>query len=148
MSIEHELASALNLKDLISEFAKRSDKLGALIAALPMITVLAMTWMFFELKGQEQTEKIANHAYYTFWYVIPTMPMFLLTLGDCLALPLGMHIRVRDVPISSAVAADADASTDAWRMPCGHVVYFIQIPSALFPSSGVLHKSNDFAPRI
>lgn len=62
----------------VSEFAKRSDKLGALIAALPMVTVLAMTWMFFEMKGAEQTEKIANHAYYTFWYVIPTMPMFLL----------------------------------------------------------------------
>ena len=63
---------------LISEVARRSDKLGALIAALPMITVLAMTWMFFELKGEQQTEKIANHAWYTFWYVIPTMPMFLL----------------------------------------------------------------------
>lgn len=63
---------------LISEVARRSDKLGALIAALPMVTVLAMSWMFFELKGAQQTEKIANHAYYTFWYVIPTMPMFLL----------------------------------------------------------------------
>jgi len=63
---------------LISEVARRSDKLGALIAALPMVTVLAMTWMFFELKGEQQTEKIANHAWYTFWYVIPTMPMFLL----------------------------------------------------------------------
>lgn len=63
---------------LISEVAKRTDKVGALIAALPMVTVLAMTWMFFELKGDEQTEKIANHAWYTFWYVIPTMPMFLL----------------------------------------------------------------------
>jgi hypothetical protein len=62
----------------VSEIAKRSDKLGALIAALPMVTVLAMTWMFFEFKGQEQTDKVANHAYYTFWYVIPTMPMFLL----------------------------------------------------------------------
>ena len=61
----------------ISEIAKRSDKLGALIAALPMVTVLAMTWMFVELKGEEQTEKIANHAYYTFWYVLPTLPMFL-----------------------------------------------------------------------
>jgi len=62
---------------LISEVARRSDKLGALIAALPMVTVLAMTWMFFELKGEQQTEKIANHAWYTFWYVIPTLPMFL-----------------------------------------------------------------------
>lgn len=63
---------------LISEVAKRSDKLGALIAALPTVTLLAMLWMFFELKAEEQTEKIANHAYYTFWYVIPTLPMFLL----------------------------------------------------------------------
>ena len=63
---------------LISEVARRSDKLGALIAALPLVTVLAMTWMFFEIKGPQQTEKIANHAWYTFWYVIPTMPMFLL----------------------------------------------------------------------
>ena len=63
---------------LISEVARRSDKLGALIAALPMVTVLAMTWMFFELKGEQQTEKIANHAWYTFWYVIPTLPMFIL----------------------------------------------------------------------
>ncbi|MGB0775643.1 MAG: DUF3147 family protein [Akkermansiaceae bacterium] len=62
----------------ISQFAKINDKLGALIAALPMVTVLAMTWMYFEHKGEAQTEKIANHAYYTFWYVIPTMPMFLL----------------------------------------------------------------------
>jgi hypothetical protein len=63
---------------LISQVAKWNDRLGALIAALPMVTVLAMTWMFFDLKGEEQTEKIANHAYYTFWYVIPTLPMFLL----------------------------------------------------------------------
>ena len=63
---------------LISEVARRSDRLGALIAAMPLVTVLAMTWMFIELEGDTQIEKIANHAYYTFWYVIPTLPMFLL----------------------------------------------------------------------
>ena len=63
---------------LISQVAKWNDRLGALIAALPMVTVLAMTWMFFDFKGEEQTEKIANHAYYTFWYVLPTLPMFLM----------------------------------------------------------------------
>lgn len=63
---------------LISQVAKWNDRLGALIASLPMVTVLAMTWMFFDLKGEVRTEKIANHAYYTFWYVIPTLPMFLL----------------------------------------------------------------------
>lgn len=59
----------------ISEVAKRSDKLGALIAALPLVTVLTLFWLYFE---NQSSEKIANHAYYTFWYVIPTLPMFLL----------------------------------------------------------------------
>lgn len=60
---------------LISEAAKRSDKLGGLIAALPLVTVLTLVWLYIE---QQPTAKIANHAWYTFWYVIPTLPMFLL----------------------------------------------------------------------
>lgn len=60
---------------LVSEFAKRSDRLGAFIAALPMVTVLTLLWLYFE--NQEQI-KIANHAWFTFWYVLPTLPMFLL----------------------------------------------------------------------
>jgi hypothetical protein len=76
----------------ISELAKRSDKLGGFIAALPLVTVLTLIWLYIE---NQPTAKIANHAYYTFWYVIPTLPMFLLfpyllprwgfwpTLGAC-----------------------------------------------------------------
>lgn len=60
---------------LISEIAKRSDKLGALIAALPLVTILTLMWLYFE---NQPTDKIANHAWYTFWYVLPTLPMFLL----------------------------------------------------------------------
>lgn len=59
----------------ISEVAKRSDKLGGFIAALPLMTLLTLTWLYVESQPEE---KIANHAYYTFWYVIPTLPMFLL----------------------------------------------------------------------
>ncbi|ANJ67866.1 hypothetical protein A9404_11170 [Halothiobacillus diazotrophicus] len=59
---------------LVSEIAKRSDKLGGLVAALPMVTVLALIWLYIDNQSQE---KIANHAWYTFWYVIPTLPMFL-----------------------------------------------------------------------
>jgi len=81
----------------ISEIAKRSDKLGGLIAALPLITLLSLTWLFIENQSEE---KIANHAYYTFWYVIPTLPMFLLfpyllpkigfwlTMGACMLLTI------------------------------------------------------------
>jgi uncharacterized membrane protein (GlpM family) len=59
----------------ISEVAKCSDKLGGFIAALPIMTLLTLIWLFIENQSEE---KIGNHAYYTFWYVIPTLPMFLL----------------------------------------------------------------------
>lgn len=59
---------------VVSEFAKRSDKLGGLFAALPLVTVLTLIWLYVEHQPQE---KIANHAWYTFWYVVPTLPMFL-----------------------------------------------------------------------
>jgi len=59
---------------LVSELAKRSDKLGGFVAALPIVTILVLIWLYVE---QQPQQKLANHAWYTFWYVIPTMPMFL-----------------------------------------------------------------------
>lgn len=59
----------------ISEVAKRNDKMGGFIAALPLMTLLTLVWLYVE---NQTEEKIANHAYYTFWYVMPTLPMFLL----------------------------------------------------------------------
>lgn len=59
---------------LVSEFAKRSDKLGGFIAALPMVSVLTLVWLYLE---NQPPAKLANHARYTFWYVLPTLPMFL-----------------------------------------------------------------------
>lgn len=59
---------------LVSELAKRSDKLGGLIAALPLVTILALIWLHLE---NQPESKVANQAWYTFWYVLPTLPMFL-----------------------------------------------------------------------
>lgn len=58
---------------LVSELAKRSDRLGGFIAALPMVTLLALVWLHVE---KQPEAKVANHAWYTLWYVIPTLPMF------------------------------------------------------------------------
>lgn len=58
----------------VSEAAKRSDRFGGLVAALPLVTLLTLMWLHLEHQPQE---KIANHAWYTFWYVVPTLPMFL-----------------------------------------------------------------------
>ncbi|MEW5835704.1 MAG: DUF3147 family protein [Pseudomonadota bacterium] len=59
---------------VVSEAAKRSDRAGALIASLPLVTLLALIWLHVE---KQPVEKVANHAWYTFWYVVPTLPMFL-----------------------------------------------------------------------
>jgi hypothetical protein len=59
---------------IVSETAKRSDKLGGLTAALPLVTLLVLIWLYVEEQPQA---KISNHAWYTFWYVVPTLPMFL-----------------------------------------------------------------------
>ncbi|MCX6876722.1 MAG: DUF3147 family protein [Verrucomicrobia bacterium] len=59
---------------LVSEVAKRSDKVGALVASLPFVTIMVMIWLHVEKQG---SQKIGSHAYYTFWYVLPTLPMFL-----------------------------------------------------------------------
>src|ERR1700754_1992812 len=56
------------------EVGKRLDRLGALLASLPLVTLLALTWLHIE---KQSPEKITNHAWYTFWYVVPTLPMFL-----------------------------------------------------------------------
>ena len=58
---------------IVSEIAKHYDRLAALVASLPLVTLITLFWLYYE---NQPEEKIANHAYYTFWYVIPTLPMF------------------------------------------------------------------------
>lgn len=59
----------------VSEIARHSGRLGALLAALPLVTLMVLIWL--HLEGQPAS-KLANHAWYTFWYVLPTLPMFAL----------------------------------------------------------------------
>ncbi|RHX90773.1 DUF3147 family protein [Leptospira stimsonii] len=59
----------------ISEVARRNDKLAAFIGSLPMITLLTLIWLKLE---DSDSSKIENYAYYTFWYVIPSLPMLFL----------------------------------------------------------------------
>ena len=58
---------------LVTEVAKRSDKFGGLIAALPLTTFLVILWMYYE---GASLEKISNHIRYTLFFLLPTLPMF------------------------------------------------------------------------
>ena len=58
----------------VSEVAKRSPALGALILSLPLISILAFIWLWWE---GEDAGKIAALSQSTFFFVLPTLPMFL-----------------------------------------------------------------------
>ncbi|MCE9650613.1 MAG: DUF3147 family protein [Parvibaculum sp.] len=58
----------------ISEIAKRNPAFGALVASLPLISILAILWLW---NDTGDVNRIADHAEATFWYVLPSLPMFL-----------------------------------------------------------------------
>lgn len=58
-----------------SEVARRWPGVGALIVSLPLVSVLAMIWLW---QGTRDPQLLANHAQATFWFVLPSLPMFLL----------------------------------------------------------------------
>lgn len=59
----------------IAMVARRFPAFGALIASLPLISVLAMIWLW---RDTGDRAILANHVEATFWYVLPSLPMFLL----------------------------------------------------------------------
>lgn len=60
---------------VVSEVSRKAPAFGALIVSLPLVSLLAMMWLW---NDTHDTARIADHAQATFWYVLPSMPMFLL----------------------------------------------------------------------
>jgi hypothetical protein len=60
---------------IVSEVAKRYPGIGGLIASLPLVSVLGMLWLW---RDTHDPVRMAAHAEGTFWYVLPSLPMFLL----------------------------------------------------------------------
>lgn len=58
-----------------STLARRYPGFGALIASLPLVSVLGMIWLW---NDRPDAQNMAAHAEATFWYVLPSLPMFLL----------------------------------------------------------------------
>ena len=52
-----------------------NDRLSALFIALPFTSIVAMIWMH---RAGQSSERLANHSEGTFWFVLPTLPMFLI----------------------------------------------------------------------
>ena len=60
---------------VVSEVARRHAGFGALIASLPLVSVLGMIWLW---RDTGDAQRMAAHAEATFWFVLPSLPMFLL----------------------------------------------------------------------
>ncbi len=60
---------------LVTEVAKLNDRIGGLIAAMPITTFLILFWMYYENFSEN---KISAHVSYTLLYLIATVPMFII----------------------------------------------------------------------
>jgi hypothetical protein len=83
---------------IASTLAKRYPGFGALVAALPLVSVLGMIWLWGE---KPDPANMAAHVQATFWYVLPSLPMFLVIpallragIGFWPALGLGCALTV------------------------------------------------------
>lgn len=87
---------------LASEVARRYAGLGALIASLPLVSVLGMIWLWHDT---HDPARMADHVGATLWYIAPSVPMFVLiptllragigfwpSLGAGCALSFGLYL--------------------------------------------------------
>lgn len=82
----------------ISEIARRSPGFAALVASLPLVSILGMVWLW---RDSGDGARIASHAEATFWYVLPSLPMFLILpwlmrqgVGFWLSLGIGCAVTI------------------------------------------------------
>jgi hypothetical protein len=61
---------------IISEVARRYPGFGGLLASLPLISLMAIVWLWRDTGGD--AAQVAAHARATLWYVIPSLPLFLI----------------------------------------------------------------------
>jgi hypothetical protein len=76
MALQYALKVALSAAVIVavSELAKRSSVAGALLASLPLTSLLAFVWLYLD---SGNTEKVAALAVGIFWLVLPSLVLFL-----------------------------------------------------------------------
>lgn len=79
---------------VISEIAKRSTLFGAVLASIPLVSILAMLWLYIDTKD---IEKISTLSSSIFWLVLPSLVLFVtlpLFLKNGLSFYLSMGLSV------------------------------------------------------
>jgi len=88
----------------VSEVSKRSSLVGGMLASLPFISFLGMTWLYIDTGS---TEKVAELSRSIFWLVLPSLPFFLIlpfllkrgwgfysSLGFSTAFMIGLYVLI------------------------------------------------------
>ena len=79
---------------VISEIAKRSTFMGAILASVPLVSVLAMLWLYIDTKDITKVSELSSSI---FWLVLPSLALFItlpLLLKQGLDFYLSMSISV------------------------------------------------------
>ena len=59
---------------LISEIAKRNTLLGSVLASIPLVSVLAMIWLYIDTQNTQQIILLSKGI---FWLVLPSLVLFI-----------------------------------------------------------------------
>jgi hypothetical protein len=77
-----KLALSAGLIYLVNEVVIRHSRpaLGSLIASLPLVSLITFVWIYYGMQADPgaRTEKLAAHSSGVFWFVLPSLPMFLI----------------------------------------------------------------------
>ncbi len=74
----------------ISEIAKRSSFVGAILASIPLVSVLAILWLYIDTKDVAKVSALASSV---FWLVLPSLALFL-TLPILLKQGLNFYLSI------------------------------------------------------
>jgi len=84
---------------VISEIAKRNSFLAAVLASIPLVSVLAMVWLYVDTRDIERVSALSSGI---FWLVLPSLVLFvvlpvLLKAGINFYLSLGLSVAVTTI---------------------------------------------------
>jgi hypothetical protein len=80
----------------IAEISKRSSLVAAVLASVPLVSVLAMIWLYVDTRD---VDKVASLASGIFWLVLPSLALFislplLLKQGLNFYLSMGLSVLI------------------------------------------------------
>ena len=93
----------------VAYLAKRSPAMGGLVASIPLVSTLGMIWLW---RDTGDRALVADYVGSTFWYFLPSMPMFLIIpallrngIGFWVALAAGCAVTIILYLITISIAA-------------------------------------------